>query len=80
LGDCKNVGGEIFELRLDFGAGYRIYFAYRGTKIILLLCGGDKSSQQNDIEKQKLLIIRKIKNDNNTMECTRLPKYRRGSN
>lgn len=53
LGDYKPVGAGVFELRLPFGAGYRIYFGEVGTTIILLLCGGDKSSQQQDILKAK---------------------------
>lgn len=50
LGDAKFFGG-IGELRVDFGPGYRIYFTKRGTEIIILLCGGDKSSQRKDIIK-----------------------------
>ena len=53
LGDCKPVGDGGFELRLHFGAGYRIYFGEIGTTIVLLLNGGKKSSQQKDISKAK---------------------------
>jgi putative addiction module killer protein len=48
-GDYKNLGDGVFELRLDFGAGYRIYFAEIDSVIVLLLCGGDKSTQPKDI-------------------------------
>ena len=53
LGDHRSVGGGISELRLDFGTGYRIYFGQVDTTIVLLLCGGAKSSQQRDIERAK---------------------------
>lgn len=53
LGDCTSVGDGVFELRLSFGAGYRVYFGEVGTTIVLLLCGGDKSSQKNDVVKAK---------------------------
>ena len=53
LGDHKLIGEGIFELRMHFGAGYRIYFGQVGNTIILLLCGGDKSSQTRDIERAK---------------------------
>ncbi len=49
-GDYKAVGVGVYELRLDFGPGYRVYFAFAGQQIILLLCGGNKSTQASDIE------------------------------
>ena len=49
LGDVKSVGSGVSELRLHFGAGYRVYFARRDKKIVLLLCGGDKGTQRRDI-------------------------------
>ena len=54
-GDTRNVGGGVFELRIHFGPGYRVYFVRRGIEIIVLLCGGDKGSQQSDIAKAKKL-------------------------
>jgi putative addiction module killer protein len=57
LGDCKNVGNNVFELRIHLGAGYRIYFTYKNNVIILLLCGGDKSTQEQDIKKAKEMIV-----------------------
>ena len=53
LGDYKAIDGTLMELRMTFGGGLRVYFTRRGEKIILLLQGGDKSSQQKDIEKAK---------------------------
>ena len=49
FGDCESVGSRVFELRLHFGPGYRIYFGEVGRTIVLLLCGGDKSTQARDI-------------------------------
>lgn len=51
FGDCKHVGSGVIELRFMFGAGYRVYFGEVKRKIILLLCGGDKSTQERDIQK-----------------------------
>ena len=53
LGDVKPVGEGVSELRLQFGSGFRIYFGYEGDELIILLCGGDKSSQDKDVRKAK---------------------------
>lgn len=51
LGDYRSVGAGVFELRIDYGPGYRVYFGQVGSTIVLLLCGGDKSTQEQDIRK-----------------------------
>ncbi len=55
FGDAKPLGGGIAELRIDYGPGYRLYFTRRGTSIVLLLIGGDKSRQRADIERARQL-------------------------
>lgn len=52
-GDWKPVGEGVCELRIFEGKGYRVYFAHEGKTVVLLLCGGDKSTQQRDIELAK---------------------------
>jgi len=49
FGDCKSVGGGVFELRIDFDPRYRVYFARATQVLVILLCGGDKRTQQAEI-------------------------------
>lgn len=60
FGDCEPVGDGVFELKINYAKGYRVYFSEKDGKIIILLVGGDKSTQQKDIEKAKG-ILKKIK-------------------
>jgi putative addiction module killer protein len=53
LGDHKPVGDGVLEMRVNFGPGYRVYFSRRGGIVIIILVGGDKSSQERDIRKAK---------------------------
>ena len=56
-GDVSPVGNGVSELRIHYGPGYRVYFQNRGGQLVILLCGGDKSSQDRDIRLAKLLAI-----------------------
>lgn len=53
FGLCRKLEGGIQELKIDFGPGFRVYFAEDGDKLVVLLCGGDKSTQSKDIEKAR---------------------------
>ena len=64
FGDCEPVGNGIRELKIDYAKGYRVYFKESDGKIIILLIGGDKSTQQNDIEMAKE-ILKRIKKQRN---------------
>ena len=54
-GDTRGVGHGIFEMRIDYGPGYRIYYVHRGAQIVILLCGGDKRTQPKDIKRAQKL-------------------------
>lgn len=54
-GDLKPVGDQVLEMRFHFGPGYRVYYTHQGDAIVLLLIGGDKTTQQADIDKAKIL-------------------------
>ena len=51
FGDCKALGQGLYELRIDWGPGYRVYYAMLGRESVLLLCGGDKRRQTSDIDR-----------------------------
>jgi len=55
FGDVRTVGGAVREMRINIGPGYRLYFVQRGTTVVVLLCGGDKGSQDRDIAAAKSL-------------------------
>ena len=54
-GDVQPVGGGVSELRINYGPGYRVYYASRGSSLVILLCGGAKQTQDADIKKAKAL-------------------------
>ena len=54
-GKTRSVGAGVVEMKVDFGPGYRVYYVQRGAVVVVLLCGGDKSSQDRDIERAKIL-------------------------
>ena len=56
LGDWKPVGGEVSEMRVEFGPGYRLYFTRRGSILVVMLAGGDKSTQARDIKRAQRIL------------------------
>ncbi len=64
FGDTKSVGDKLYELRLFFGAGYRVYYTIEDNVLVILFTGGDKSTQTKDIEKAKAY-LKDYKGDNN---------------
>ena len=54
-GDAKSVGTGLMEMRVDYGPGYRIYYVQRGAAVVILLCAGDKRTQQQDIKRAREL-------------------------
>jgi putative addiction module killer protein len=62
-GDVEPIGEGCSEMRINYGPGYRVYYKDTGQEIIIILCGGDKSTQQDDINKAKQLVCEKEKKD-----------------
>jgi len=58
-GDVRPVGGGVSEMRIDYGPGYRVYFVQRGEVLVILLCGGDKRTQERDIARA-LAMVREL--------------------
>jgi putative addiction module killer protein len=54
-GDTRQLGGGLMEMKIDYGPGYRVYFAHLRDSIVILLCGGDKRTQRRDIEKARAM-------------------------
>ena len=67
-GDVEPVGEGCSEMRIDYGPGYRVYYKDTGRKIIIILCGGDKSTQQSDIAKAKQLAREEEEEEDNENE------------
>jgi putative addiction module killer protein len=63
FGDQRHIGDGIFELKIDYGPGYRLYYKKIGNNIVVLLCGGDKSTQDEDVVKAKK-ILKELENAN----------------
>ena len=57
-GDARSVGQGVMEMRVAYGLGYRVYYVHRGSTIVILLCGGDKRTQRNDIVRARELAER----------------------
>jgi len=75
FGDCKPCRGGVWEMRIDFGPGYRVYYARHGQSVVLLLSGGGKRTQQTDISKaceywQRFLQLQSRKGDENEDTAT----------
>jgi putative addiction module killer protein len=70
LGDFKAVGGGVIELRIDFGAGWRLYYTQRGTQIVVLLVAGSKRTQKKDVRRAKVLAAM-LKSDGDKNEKNR---------
>jgi putative addiction module killer protein len=57
-GDARSVGSGVMEMRIAYGRGYRVYYVHRGAEIVILLCGGDKRTQRQDIKRAQALAER----------------------
>ncbi len=57
-GDINAVGNGVMEMRIDYGPGYRVYYLHRGSTIVILLCGGDKRTQPQDIKRAHKMVER----------------------
>jgi len=62
-GKTRSAGAGVVEMKIDFGPGYRVYYIQRGQRLILLLCGGDKGTQANDIKRAKALAAQWVESE-----------------
>lgn len=72
LGDYKAVGAGVYEARLDFGPGYRLYFGLSGRTLVLLLCGGTKRTQRRDIQQAQIWWLNYMERGNDGTTRTRV--------
>jgi putative addiction module killer protein len=56
VGDSRSVGAGLFEMRIDYGPGYRVYYVWRGESVVILLCAGDKRTQPRDIRRAETMV------------------------
>lgn len=81
FGDSRHLAEGVYELRLDFGPGYRIYYGRAGPVVVILLCGGDKSTQRADIDRARrywLAYSHRVSDGDGSYESAQIPRFVEG--